>query len=309
LSIDAFGYMHTRESFQLFQRGVYWPTLKHALRRHFSKSDMLATLEHAGAPSFEEALDDETASELTSALQQAKILYLDFFTASLDHAAHATNDPAALYQVLRRLDTLTGRIWTAIQNSPMADQTIFAVVSDHGMNNVPGIFSQTFSLPDLFNSPSGGAHHVMTDRYQLSDYKLKGLDPLVHRIITPSTASFYLSGEASRYPTAWLDIDGNERTAVHLRNSICTPEIPICHIPRRASHFLASSTRAQGARLRNFGIRFRAYTSTRRYTRCSMDAATNLQNMKKLDDSWNAQDLQTFRKYHAKDCIVRWLDE
>jgi hypothetical protein len=40
-----------------------------------------------------------------------------------------------------------------------------------------------------------------------------------------------------------------------------------------------------------------------------MDAATNLQNMKKLDDSWNAQDLHTFRKYHAKDCIVRWPNQ
>jgi len=40
-----------------------------------------------------------------------------------------------------------------------------------------------------------------------------------------------------------------------------------------------------------------------------MDAATNLQNMKKLDDSWNGQDLQTFRKYHAPDCIVRWPNQ
>jgi len=40
-----------------------------------------------------------------------------------------------------------------------------------------------------------------------------------------------------------------------------------------------------------------------------MDAATNLQNMKKLDDSWNGQDLQTFRKYHTKDCIVRWPNQ
>jgi hypothetical protein len=40
-----------------------------------------------------------------------------------------------------------------------------------------------------------------------------------------------------------------------------------------------------------------------------MDAATNLQNMKKLDDSWNEQDLQTFRKYHTKDCIVRWPNQ
>jgi hypothetical protein len=219
LSIDAFGYTHSHESFQLFQRGVRWPTLEHSLGRHFSKSHLLARLEHAGPPSFEEDLDDETTSELTAALQQPEVFYLDFFTGSLDHLAHATNDPAALYEVLRRLDTLAGRIWTAIQKSPMADQTIFAVVSDHGMNNVPGILSQTFSLPDLFNNPSGGAHHVLTDRYQLSDYKLRGLNPLVHRVITPSTSSFYLQGQASRYPTAWLDIDGNERAAVHLRNS------------------------------------------------------------------------------------------
>jgi len=28
--------------------------------------------------------------------------------------------------------------------------------------------------------------------------------------------------------------------------------------------------------------------------------------MKTLDDSWNAKDLTTFRKRHAKDCVVRW---
>jgi hypothetical protein len=87
------------------------------------------------------------------------------------------------------------------------------------MNNVPGILSQTFSLPDLFNSAAGGAHHVVTDRYQLSDYKIRALNPLVHRVITPSASSFYLAGQASQYPTAWLDIDGNERAAVHFRNS------------------------------------------------------------------------------------------
>jgi len=40
-----------------------------------------------------------------------------------------------------------------------------------------------------------------------------------------------------------------------------------------------------------------------------MDANRNLQNMKKLDDSWNAQDLETFKRYHAKDCIVRWPNQ
>jgi hypothetical protein len=40
-----------------------------------------------------------------------------------------------------------------------------------------------------------------------------------------------------------------------------------------------------------------------------MDASKNLQNMKKLDDSWNAQDLETFRRYHTTDCVVRWPNQ
>ena len=59
----------------------------------------------------------------------------------------------------------------------------------------------------------------MTNREQLSDFKFKSLYPLLHRVINPSTSSFYLAGESGRYPTAWLDIDGNERAALHLRNS------------------------------------------------------------------------------------------
>jgi hypothetical protein len=35
----------------------------------------------------------------------------------------------------------------------------------------------------------------------------------------------------------------------------------------------------------------------------------SLKAMKKLDDSWNWQDLQTFRKYHANNCIVRWPNQ
>jgi hypothetical protein len=42
---------------------------------------------------------------------------------------------------------------------------------------------------------------------------------MVRRVISPSSASFYLTGQASRYPTVWLDIDGNERAEVHLRNN------------------------------------------------------------------------------------------
>jgi hypothetical protein len=36
-----------------------------------------------------------------------------------------------------------------------------------------------------------------------------------------------------------------------------------------------------------------------------MTPEQNLQLMKTLDDSWNAKELTTFHKCHAKDCVVR----
>lgn len=219
LLIDSFPYAQRFQSFQLFQRGVRWPTLEHVLEHRLSSKVLFSMIESAGTPSLDEMLAEETERELDRALDQPEIFYADFFTGDVDHAGHATNDPAALLNVLRHLDALAGKIWTSIQSSSLAKQTLFAVVSDHGMNNVPGVISQTFSLPDLFNSAAGGAHHVITNRVLLSDYKLRGLNPLVNRVITPSTVSFYLANESSRYPTAWLDIDGNERAAVHLRDS------------------------------------------------------------------------------------------
>ncbi|MBV8866613.1 MAG: alkaline phosphatase family protein, partial [Acidobacteriaceae bacterium] len=165
------------------------------------------------------SLAKEEESVLERGLRASDLLYLDFFTGDADHEGHATSAPTAMFHVLQELDAVLGQVWKAVQEGPLAPQTLLVVVSDHGMNNVPGILSQTFSLPDFFNSPAGGAHHVITDREQLSDYKLRGINPLVHRVVTPSTSSFYLKDQAARYPTAWLDIDGNERTAVHLRNS------------------------------------------------------------------------------------------
>ncbi len=219
LVIDQFQYDRILQSFQLFQRGVRWTTLKDALLRSFSGRSLFSMLESATPISLSSSLSRELEGQLEQGLRGSNLVYLDFFTGEIDHEAHATSDPAALLHVLQELDALLGRVWTAIEQGPLSERTLLVVVSDHGMNNVPGIFSQTFSLPDLFNSEEGGAHHVVTDREQLSDYKLKGINPLVHRVITPSTRSFYLDGQASRYPTVWLDIDGNERAAVHLRNS------------------------------------------------------------------------------------------
>jgi Type I phosphodiesterase / nucleotide pyrophosphatase len=219
LIIDRFHYNQVLQGFQLFQRGVSWITLRKAFLRSFSGKALFSILESAAPVSLSSSLSKELETRLEDGLRGPDLLYLDFFTGEIDHEGHATSDPAALFHVLQQLDALLGRIWTAIQQGPLARQTLLVVASDHGMNNLPGIMSQTFSLPDLFNSPEGGAHHVITNREQLSDYKLKGINPLIHRVITPSMKSFYLKDEASHYPTAWLDIDGNERAAIHLRNS------------------------------------------------------------------------------------------
>lgn len=217
---DRFTYHERRQSFQLFQRGVRWKTLQHGLERRFSTSKLLSLIEDPqGGLGLEEGLSKQTEVETLQALGNPDILYLDLYTGDIDHIGHSINDPGLLRMELQKLDSLAGKIWTAIQAGPLAARTVFVLVSDHGMNNVPDVYSQTFNIPDLLNSPAGGAHHVVTNRHQLSDYKIAGLDPLVSRVVNPSTASLYLKDQANDYPTAWLDLDGNERAAVSLRNS------------------------------------------------------------------------------------------
>lgn len=220
LLIDAFPYDRRYQSFQLFQRGVQWKVLKQSLTQRLSTHVLLSLLEDPqGGLGLGEGLEQATEIEVKRGLLGNKMEYLDFFTGDIDHVAHSINDPRVLTNELVHLDALAGRLWNAIQDGPLAQQTLFVVVSDHGMNNVPAVYSQTFSLPDLLNSIEGGAHHVITNRHQLSNYKIAGLDPLVFRVINPSTASFYLRGEENEYPTAWLDLDGNERAGVSFRNS------------------------------------------------------------------------------------------
>jgi Type I phosphodiesterase / nucleotide pyrophosphatase len=220
LLIDAFPYDRRYQSFQLFQRGVQWTTLREGLKHRLSTHVLLSLLEDPqGGLGLGEGLEKEIEDEVIEGLSGATVEYLDFFTGDVDHIGHSVNDPRILTDELVRLDALAGRLWNAVEAGPLAGQTLFAVVSDHGMNNVPAVYSQTFSLPDLLNSTAGGAHHVVTNRHQLQEYKIAGLDPRVFRVINPSTASFYLEGEANEYPTAWLDLDGNERAAVSFRNS------------------------------------------------------------------------------------------
>jgi arylsulfatase A-like enzyme len=220
LIIDRFPWAQRYQSFQLYQRWIRWKTLQRSLQNRFtnhSPRDLLD--EWVTGFEFAGGIEDQTERELIAHLQDPNYLYLDYYTGDVDHVMHLNNDRQAQIDSLQRVDALIGRVWTAIQKSPLADRTVFALVSDHGMNSVEGIFSQGYSLVDWFRSKEGGAHHTATDRYPMDEYKLRGLNFMVSEVITPSPDATYLKGESQQYPTAYLDLDGNERAAVQLRNS------------------------------------------------------------------------------------------
>ncbi len=225
LLIDRFSYQSTYQSFQLFQRGVRWKTLQRSVQQRFSKSPRQLLDEWTMGFEIGSSVEEQTERELIQKLADTQVQYLDYFTGDYDHVAHSTPDLASQRMALQRLDALVGRVWTAIEASPLALQTVLVAISDHGMNTTPGVYSQGYDLLEFFNSRAGGGHHVVTDRHPMTEYKLKGLDPFVSEVVTPSEDSFYLKGN-SQYPTALLDPDGNERASVYLRSS----DLSVLHI-------------------------------------------------------------------------------
>ncbi len=219
LLIDRFPYPAVYQSFQLYQRGVRWETLKNALPHHFSGGLRELLDEWTIGFGLGSSVEEQTERELIAKLSDPSVQYLDYFTGDFDHVAHATSDPASQRQALQRIDALIGRVWMAIQSSALAAQTVLVAVSDHGMNTQPGLYSQGYNLLHFFNSRAGGAHHVLTNRHPLDEFKLRGLDPFVSEVVTPSDESLYLKGQADDYPTALLDLDGNERASVYVRNT------------------------------------------------------------------------------------------
>jgi hypothetical protein len=217
--IDRFPYTDRYQSFQLYQRGVRWQTFSEGFQHKLSHS--LRELLDEWTIGFEigGSVEEQSERELIEHLADPRVRYLDYFTGDFDHVAHGTPDPVSQRLALQRIDALIARVWTAIETSPLGAKTVLVVVSDHGMNTQPGVYSQGYDLVQFFNSRAGGSHHVVTNRHPLTEYKLKGLDPFVSEVTTPSGESLYLKGAAKEYPTALLDLDGNERASVYLRNS------------------------------------------------------------------------------------------
>ena len=216
---DAYPHNERYITYSLFLRSPRYSTLQNSLQNRFAKSPKELFDEWTMGFELRGAVIDELVRELITKLGDPKVRYLDLMMADFDHIAHHNNDLQSQLLVLKQMDAVMGQILTAIQKSPLADETAMVVVSDHGFNSDERIYSQGYNLVKLLGSRAGGGHHVITKRRLMLDYAIKGIDPLVPLITTTTPDSYYLKGESTAYPTAMLDFDGNERASVHLRDS------------------------------------------------------------------------------------------
>lgn len=217
--IDAYKHDERYMTMSLFLRGPRYVTLQKTLENRFKKSPRTLLDEWTMGLEIRDAISEQLIRELVAKLDNPKVRYLDLVLQEFDHAAHHNNDRESHLATLKKIDEMLGRVWTAIEKSPLADETAMIVVSDHGFNTNEEVYSQGYNIVKLLGSTAGGGHHVITKRRLLLDYAIKGLNPFVPLITTTTRESFYLNKQSPDYPTAVLDFDGNERAAIHLRDS------------------------------------------------------------------------------------------
>ncbi|HEX8144341.1 MAG TPA: alkaline phosphatase family protein [Pyrinomonadaceae bacterium] len=226
LLLDAYPYDERYNSFQLYQRGNRWSSIGRALPNRFKRSPRELVDEWTMGIEARNIIMDQMERELIEKLSDPRIRYLDYYTTEFDHTAHHNRDREAHLYALQELDAIIGRIWTAVERAPLASETAFILVSDHGVNTDERVYSQGYNLVHLLGSAAGGGHHVVTKRRLLLDYAIKGIYPLVPLVTTTTPDSYYLKGQSTAYPTALLDFDGNERASFHLRDS----DLNVLHI-------------------------------------------------------------------------------
>ena len=216
---DAYPHNERYITYSIFLRNQRYSTLQASLQNRFMKSPKELFDEWTMGIELRSAITDQLVRELTTNLGNPKIHYLDLMMEDFDHVAHHNNDAQSHLMALQRMDAVIGQVWTAIQKSPLADETTMVLISDHGVNTDEKIYSQGYNLVKLLGSRMGGGHHVVTKRRLMLDYSIKGVNPFVPLITSTTPDTYYLKGESTTYPTAMLDFDGNERASVHLRDS------------------------------------------------------------------------------------------
>ena len=217
---DAFPYENRYTSPQLIQRGNNWKVLGNGFIKFYPRNVDDFIDEWTIGFEYRNLMLDQNERDIIYKLHNRPyIQYFDYYTGGVDHTAHHINDEKSRINALQELDRVIGRIWTAIESSPGAEETALVVLSDHGFNSDEKVYSQGFNIVKLLASGNGGGHHVITKRRLMLDYSIKGAYPLVPLITTSSKESLYLKGKEDEYPTALVDFDGNERASFHLRNN------------------------------------------------------------------------------------------
>src|SRR6185503_14005230 len=134
LLMDAYDNYERLPGFQLYGRGSRMSTLQRAGQAEFAKNPIKLAEEFVVGLDLRGAVVSQYQRELIENIGDPKVRYLDLFDMSFDHGAHHTNDNQSHLEILRGLDSLLGRIWTAIEKGPSASETMLVVVSDHGFN-------------------------------------------------------------------------------------------------------------------------------------------------------------------------------
>src|SRR5690242_3074889 len=146
---DAYPHNERYTTYSIFLRNPRYSTLQRSLENRFAKSPKELFDEWTMGFELRSAVTDQLVRELITKLGDPKVRYLDLMMADFDHIAHHNNDLQSQLLVLKQMDAVMGQIWTAIQKSPLADETAMVVVSDHGFNSDERIYSQGYNLVKL----------------------------------------------------------------------------------------------------------------------------------------------------------------
>ncbi len=219
LLTDAFPHDERYATLSLFHRGPRYVIFQKALENKIKQGPKELFDEWTTGFDITSSVPEQAVREFLAGIANPRLRYLQHIVTDFDHRSHHNNDRQSLLFTLKELDAMFGRTWTEIRKSPLAEDTVLIVVSDHGTNSDERVYSQGYNLVRWLGSAAGGGHHVTTKRRLMMDYAIKALNPFVQTIITPSRDSYYLKGESANYPTALLDFDGNERASLHLRDS------------------------------------------------------------------------------------------
>ena len=174
----------------------------------------------------------EFAQEVSGLMTARKILakdllgeeqydYLSPLFTLIDHQQHVDPHPQNLIHWTVKLDRLVGRIFEAVERSTRRNQTVVAIVSDHGSEIQPGKTAFSFPITEVFRTRFFGGHTVKTllveNAWNSVTTPVAGIDsPRVYE--SPHSPYGEASGGNKGFITCFIDNFGNGRSSVNLRN-------------------------------------------------------------------------------------------